>query len=71
MERRIQRSCLDLKQAFGRALNVLRNRVAVSRPAKQRTEDEQFERALQQLNAGRRIMTHCVDILRSLCKSVY
>jgi hypothetical protein len=36
MERRIQRSCLDLEQVFGAALNVLGNRVAVSGTSKQR-----------------------------------
>src|SRR3989442_2863485 len=64
MERRIQRSCLDLKQVFGGALNVLGDRLAVSGPGKQRAEDEQVERALQQLNTGRCIVAHCVDTLR-------
>jgi len=35
-----------LKQVFGRALNVLGNRVVVSGPGKQRSEDEQVGRAL-------------------------
>ena len=47
MERRIQRPGLDLEQVFRRALNVLRNRVAVSRSGQQGAEDEQVERSLQ------------------------
>jgi hypothetical protein len=65
MERRIQRPGLDLEQVFGGALNVLGNRVAVSGPGEECAEDEQVERALEQLDAGRCIATHCVDILRS------
>jgi len=64
MERRVQRSCLDLEQVFGCALNVLGNRVAVSGPGKQGAEDEQVDRALQQLNLVGCVTTHCVDILR-------
>src|SRR5262249_7033719 len=67
MERRIQRSGLDLEQIFRSPLDVLGNRMAVSRSFKQGVEDEQVERALQQLNAGRSAAIHYVDILRYFC----
>src|SRR5215831_8309260 len=54
MKRRIQRPRLDLEEVFRGALYMLGNRMPVREPDKQGTEDEQVERALQQLNAGRR-----------------
>ena len=63
VKRRIQRSGFDLEQVFRRALNVLGDRVAVSGTRKQSAEDEQVERALQELNSGSFVTTHCVDVL--------
>ena len=63
MERRIQRPGLDLEQVFGGPLNVFGDRVAVGGSGKQGAEDQEIERASQQLNTGRRLASHCVDIL--------
>ena len=72
MERRIQRPGLDLEQVFRGPLNVFGDRVAVGGSGKQRAEDEEVERALQQLNTGSAapgaLCSHstiyCVDSLR-------
>ena len=48
METRIQRTGLDLEHLFGRPLNVFGDSVAMSGSCKQRAEDEEVERALQQ-----------------------
>jgi hypothetical protein len=63
MESRVQRTGLDLKQVFRGPLNVFGDSVAVSRPSKKSAEDEEIERALQQLYTGRRLSMHCVGIL--------
>ena len=55
MERRIQRPGLDLEQVFRGPLNVFGDRVAVGGPCEQSAEDEEVERALQQLDTGRRL----------------
>ena len=66
MERGIQRAGFDLEQVFRRALNMLGDRVPMSRSSQQSAEDEQVERSLQQPNSRTFIMTHSVDILRSV-----
>ena len=63
MERRIQRAGLDLQQVFRGPLNVFGDGVAVSGTGQQRAEDEEVERALQQLYTGSRLPAHCVVIL--------
>ena len=44
-------------------MNVLRDRVPVGRSRQQSAENEQVERALQQVDAGGRICADYVDIL--------
>jgi hypothetical protein len=48
VERRIERAGLD-PQVLGGLLDVLGDGVAVSRAVEQRAEDEQLERALEEL----------------------
>jgi hypothetical protein len=52
METGIQRTGLDLEPLFRGPLNVFGDSVAVRGSRKQRAEDEEVERALQQLYAG-------------------
>ena len=61
MERRIERSGFDLEELFRCPLDVLGDRVPVRGPEEERSEDQQVERALQQLDARRTASTHCVD----------
>ena len=63
MERRIQGPGLDLEKVFRGSLNVFRDRVAVGGSGEERAEDKEIERASQQLNMGRRLVSHCVGIL--------
>jgi len=65
VKRRIQRPGLDLEQVFRHLLDVPGNGVSVSRSGKQRAKDKQIESTLQQADAGWRVITHYVDILRS------
>jgi len=67
METGIQRTGLDLEYLFRGPLNVLGDSVAVRGSRKQRAEDEEVERALQQLYTGWRLAMHCVGILLQLC----
>jgi hypothetical protein len=71
MESRVQRSCFYLELVFRGSLNVFGDGVAVSGSGKQRSEDEKVERALQELDPGRGITEHCVDILRFIVQRVY
>ena len=50
VQRRIQRSMLHLQHVVRRPLNVLRDRVSVRRPGQERSQNEQIERPLQQLD---------------------
>jgi len=63
MERGVQRSRFDLQQFFRRALDVPADRVAVARPGGECSEDQQVERALKEIDAGRAFPVHSVDIL--------
>lgn len=63
METWIQRTGLDLEHLFRGPLNVFGDSVAVRGSRKQRAEDEEVERALQQLYTGWRLAMHCVGIL--------
>jgi hypothetical protein len=63
MKRRIQGPSLDLEKIFRCPLNVFRDRVAVAGSGEECAEDEEIERASQQLNMGRRLASHCVGIL--------
>ena len=63
VQRRIERAGLDLQQVFRGPLNVLGDGVAVGRSGEQRAQDQEVERALQELHAGRRLAAHCVGIL--------
>ena len=47
MKRPIQRPCLHLQQLFRRALNMFRDRMAMRRPRKKCTQNQQVKRALQ------------------------
>src|SRR5262245_12857227 len=51
VERGIKGAGLDLQQVFRRPLDVLRNRVAVARAGQERPEDQQVERAAEQIDA--------------------
>ena len=51
VQRRIQRSLLDLQHVFRSALDGFGNRMPVRRPGPQRLQDQQVERALQELDA--------------------
>ena len=48
MQRRVQRTGLDLQQVFRSPLNVFGDGVAMRGSGKQGAEDEEVERALQQ-----------------------
>jgi hypothetical protein len=63
MERRIQGPSLDLEKVFRGPLNGLPDRVAVGGSGEKCAEDQEIERASQQLNMGRRLASHCVGIL--------
>ena len=60
VQRRIQRSLLDLQHIVRAALDRFGNRMPVRRSEPQRPQDQQVERALQQLDAAR---SSLVDIL--------
>src|SRR5262245_12856915 len=49
MERRIERSLLDLQHVLGAAFDGLGDRVAVRRPGSKSPQDQQVEGALQEL----------------------
>ena len=66
MKRRVQRSGLDLEQILGRALDVPGDRVAVLGSGAQRAQDQELERALQQLDTGRLAPRHCVGNLQHI-----
>src|SRR5580704_12787961 len=51
MDGRVQRTGLDLQQVFGGPLNVFCDGVPVTGSCQQRPEDQQVERALQELDA--------------------
>jgi hypothetical protein len=52
IQRGIQRAGLDLQQLFRRALNVLGDRVAVTRASQKGPQNEEIEGASQEIDAG-------------------
>ena len=52
LQRRIQRALVDAQHVLGDLLDALRDAPAVQRPERQRLEDQQIERALQQIEFG-------------------
>src|SRR5439155_22902824 len=64
VERRIERSVLDLQQVFCGALDMLRDLVGVGGPEEQGAQDQHVQRALQELDTVGGIRWHSsVDIL--------
>jgi hypothetical protein len=63
VERRVQRTGLDLQQVFRGSLNVFRYGVTVSGSGTQGAEDEEVEGALQKLHARWWLLAHYVGIL--------
>src|SRR5216110_1100996 len=59
----IKRARFHLQQIFGGSLYVLRNRVAVAWPGKQRPEDQKVERPAEQLEARFNVPSHSVEAL--------
>ena len=53
MERRVQRAGFDLQQVFGGPPNVFGDGVAVARSWQQGAQDQQIERAAQEIDARR------------------
>jgi hypothetical protein len=51
VQRRVQRTRLDLEQILRRSLDMLGNGVAVGRSEKQCAEDEEVERTLKKFDA--------------------
>jgi hypothetical protein len=63
MEGGVQGTGLDLEQVFRGPPNMFGDGVAMGGSCKQRAQDEEVERALQQLYTGRQLSMHCVGIL--------
>src|SRR5439155_14527709 len=62
-QRRIQRAHVELQGAAGHLLKACGDRVAVQRPERiQRLEDQQVERALQNLSLGSWLTGHANDL---------
>ena len=61
---RIEGAGLDLKELFRRPLYVPGDGVSVRRAEKERAENQQIERALEQFHAGQVTGQHCVESLR-------
>jgi hypothetical protein len=57
MQGRVERSRLDLQEVFRGSLNLFRDGVAVRGSSEKSAENEEIERALQEL------LTHCVASL--------
>src|SRR5437588_6681345 len=51
VERRVERAGLYLQQVLGSPLDMFGNSVTMTRSCEQRAEDQQIERALQELHA--------------------
>src|SRR5262245_23340313 len=63
IERRIQRTGLNLQQLFRGALNVLGDGMAVVRALPERPQNQEIEGAAQKVDARRRLRCHDVEIL--------
>jgi hypothetical protein len=63
MERRIQRSRLNLKRVLRPTPDGLGDVVSVGRTGLERAEDQEIERALEKLEAFTRTFAHCVEML--------
>src|SRR3954469_4131695 len=64
LERRVKRAFADLQYVTGDIANALRDAVAVHGVRGQRAEDEEVERAGEQLGAGVFVARHCIPIDR-------
>src|SRR5258706_543813 len=67
MERRVQRTGLDLHQVFRGSLNMFGDCVAVGGSGQQSAKNKKVEGALQEFNARGRFLAHCVGILPLDC----